>query len=152
MLENSLSQNKLHQEIRDVTLVALIGTTFLVLYLSKVKSMVLIWRLDRCSNMLTWWRHQMETFPALLALWERNPPVTGGFPSQRPVTPRRFDVFFDLRPSKRLSKHSRRRWFETPSCSLWRHCNQEIYYMTGCLDNSPANAVVRHAPLRTTAW
>ena len=24
---------------------------------------------------------------------------------------------------KRLSKQSRRRWFETPSCSLWHHCN-----------------------------
>ena len=28
-----------------------------------------------------WWRHQMETFPLLLALCEGNPPVTGGFPS-----------------------------------------------------------------------
>ena len=28
----------------------------------------------------TWWRHQMETFSALLALCEGNPPVTGGFP------------------------------------------------------------------------
>ena len=37
----------------------------------------------------------METFSALLALCEGNPPVTGGFPSQRPVT-RSFDVFFDL--------------------------------------------------------
>ena len=41
---------------------------------------------------LTWWRHQMETFSALLALCEGNPPVTGGFPSQKPVT-RSFDVF-----------------------------------------------------------
>ena len=51
-----------------------------------------------------------------------KPPVTGGFPSQRPVT-RCFDVFFDLRLNKRLSKQSRRRWFETPSRPLWRHCN-----------------------------
>ena len=28
----------------------------------------------------TWWRHQMETFSALLALCEGNPPVTGGLP------------------------------------------------------------------------
>ena len=34
-----------------------------------------------------WWRHQMEAFPALLALCEGNPRVTGGFPSQRPVKP-----------------------------------------------------------------
>ena len=48
--------------------------------------------------------------------------VTGGIPSQRPVS-RTFDVFFDLRLTKRLSKHSRCRWFETQSRSLWRHCN-----------------------------
>ena len=39
--------------------------------------------------------------------------VTGEFPSQRPVT-RNFDAFFDLRLNKRLSQHSRRRWFEAP--------------------------------------
>ena len=49
-------------------------------------------------------------------------PVTGEFPSPRPVT-RSFDVFFDLRLSKRMSKQWRRRWFDTPSHSLWRHCN-----------------------------
>ena len=48
--------------------------------------------------------------------------VTGEFSSQRPVT-RSFDVFFDLCLNKRLSKPSRRHWFETPSRSLWRHCN-----------------------------
>ena len=45
------------------------------------------------------------------------------FPEQRPVTPR-FDVLFDLRLNNRLSKHSRRWWFEAPSCSLWRHSNE----------------------------
>ena len=64
----------------------------------------------------------METFSALPALCARNSPVTGEFPSQRPVT-RSFDVFFDLRLNKRLSKQSMRRWFETPLRSLWRHCN-----------------------------
>ena len=48
-------------------------------------------------------------------------PVTSEFPSQRPVT-RSFDVFFDLCLNKRLSKQSWGWWFETPSCSLWRHC------------------------------
>ena len=43
-------------------------------------------------------------------------------PSQRPVT-RSFDVFFDLRLNKRLSKQSRRWWFGTPQRSLWRHGN-----------------------------
>ena len=53
-----------------------------------------------------WWRHQMETFSALLALCEGNSPVTGEFPSQRLAT-RNFGV-----------------WFETPSGSLWRHCSE----------------------------
>ena len=39
----------------------------------------------------------METFSALLALCEGNPPVTSGFPSQRPVA-QSFDIFFDLHP------------------------------------------------------
>ena len=48
--------------------------------------------------------------------------VTGEFPSQGAVT-RNFDVFFDLRLNKRLSKQSRGWWFETPSRPLWRQCN-----------------------------
>ena len=45
----------------------------------------------------------METFSALLVLCEGNSPVTGEFPAQRPVT-QGFDIFFDLRLNKRLSK------------------------------------------------
>ena len=30
---------------------------------------------------------------------------------------------FDLRLKQQLSKQWVRRWFEVPSCSLWRHCN-----------------------------
>ena len=73
---------------------------------------------------VTWWRHQMETFSALLTLFAGNSPVIGEFPAQRPVT-RSFDVSFHLRLYKRLSKQSWGWWFETPSCSLWRHCNDE---------------------------
>ena len=36
---------------------------------------------------------------------------------------RSFDVFFDLRLNKRLSKQSWGLWFETLSRPLWRHCN-----------------------------
>ena len=69
-----------------------------------------------------WWRHEMETFSALLTLCEGNSPVTGEFPSQRPVT-RSFDAFFDPRLGKRWSKQPRRRWSETASRLLWRHFN-----------------------------
>ena len=56
--------------------------------------------------------------------------VTGGFPSQRPVT-RSFDVFFVLRLKKRLGKQSGQRWSETPCGSLWRHCNGCIMWLHG---------------------
>ena len=68
------------------------------------------------------WRHQMETFSALLAMCAGNSPVPGEFPTQRPVT-RSFDVFFHLLPNKRLSKHWWGWWFETPSRPLRRHSN-----------------------------
>ena len=68
------------------------------------------------------WRHQMKTFSALLALCVGNSPVTGEFPSQRPVT-RGFGVFFDLRLNKWLCKQSWGWWFVTPSRPLWRHCD-----------------------------
>ena len=57
---------------------------------------------------------------ALLALRAGNSQVTGEFPSRRPVT-RIFDVFFDLRLNKRLSKRAWGWWFEKPSRPLWRH-------------------------------
>ena len=65
--------------------------------------------LKQNAHHCSWRRHQMETCSALLALCEGNPPVTGGFPSQRPVT-RSLDAFFDVRLNKGLSKQSRCRW------------------------------------------
>ena len=44
-------------------------------------------------------------------LWG-EPPITSGFPTQRPVT-WSFDIFFDLRLNKQLSKQSRRRSLES---------------------------------------
>ena len=49
------------------------------------------------------------------------------FPAQRPVT-RNFDVSFDLRLNKRLSKQSWGWWFETPSHPLWRHRNVKCWF------------------------
>ena len=69
---------------------------------------------------ISWWRHQMETFSALLAICTGNSP--GPVPTLRPVT-RSFDVYFDLHPNKRLSKQSSVWWLETPSRPLWRHRN-----------------------------
>ena len=52
--------------------------------------------------------------------WEFTGPRE--FSTQRPVT-QSFDVFFDLRLNKRLSKQPWGWWFETPSWSLWHQCN-----------------------------
>ena len=71
---------------------------------------------------MAWWRHRMETFPALLAICSGNSPVTGEFPAQRSVT-QRFDGFFDLRLNKRLSKQSWGWRFDMLWRPLWRHCN-----------------------------
>ena len=77
-----------------------------------------------------WWRHQMETFSALLAICAGNSPVPSEFPAQMPVT-RSFDVFFDLRRNKRLRKQSWGWWFETLSRPVWRHCNVDQTNMMG---------------------
>ena len=73
----------------------------------------------------------METFSASLAICAGNSPVTGEFPTQKSVT-RSFDVFFDLRLNKRLSKQSWGWWLETSWCTLWRHCNELTGRYTRC--------------------
>ena len=82
---------------------------------------------NRCAYYYTtlkypWWRHQMEAVSALVAFSAGNSPVTGEFPTQRPVT-RSFGALFGLSLNQQLSKQRRRWWFETPSHSLWHHCN-----------------------------
>ena len=60
-----------------------------------------VFRKKKCTSFLRirtgyirwpWWCHQMET-SRYWALCEGNPPVTGGFPSQKTVA-RSFDFFF----------------------------------------------------------
>ena len=81
-------------------------------------------KMEMCHFDYSWWRHQMETFSALLANCAGNSTVPGEFPAQKPVT-QSFDVFC-LRLNKRLSKQSRGWWFETASRSLWRHCKNSF--------------------------
>ena len=79
----------------------------------------LIVLLSRHHNVINW-----KHFPRYWPFVRGNSPVTGEFPSQRPVT-LSFDVFFDLRLNKRLSKQWWGWWFETPSHPLWHRCNGE---------------------------
>ena len=103
------------------------------------------WLLKHQENMIFWpsheftWVIQMRNKWLQQSLWQRiNIMMTssnenifrvtdplcgeftgpGGFPTQRPVT-RSFDVFFDLRLNKRLSKQPWGWWFETLSWSLY---------------------------------
>ena len=71
-------------------------------------------------------RHLIETFSALLTLCKGKPPVTGGFPLQKPMT-RSFDVFFGMGLNKWLSKQSKCRWFETPCRSLCCRCSDQFW-------------------------
>ena len=106
-----------------------------------------------------WWRHEMETFSALLAICAGNSPVPGEIPTQRPVA-RSFDVFFDLRLNKWLSKQSWGWWFETPSRPLWRHRNakrrhfeqSKYIYHTGIQLGRKQWNMYRSAKWSTRAW
>ena len=88
------------------------------------------------------WTHNAQFTAKTLAraIWDKNedvikwkhfprywPFVRGihRWPHKGSVT-RSFDVFFDLRLNKRLNKQSWGWWFETPSWSLWRHCNDKV--------------------------
>ena len=71
-------------------------------------------------NRNTWWRHQMETFSALLALCAGNSPVNSHHKGQRRGT-LMFTLICAL--NKRLSEQEWGWWFETRLRSLWRHCN-----------------------------
>ena len=45
---------------------------------------------------------------------------------------------------KRLSKQSRGWWFETPSCSLWRYCNDQHWHEAG--DKPPPETMIVRFP------
>ena len=76
-------------------------------------------------TMWTWWRHQMATFP-------RYWPFVRGIHRSPVNSPHkghwRGALMFSLIYAR--TKQSRRRWFETPSRSLWRHCNEWPHWST----------------------
>ena len=75
----------------------------------------------------SWWRHQTDSFSALLDRCEGKPPVTRGFPSQRAVT-RSFDIFFEQTVEQTI---------KTPVI-LRRHCSHyDVIVM-----NTPAGTML----------
>ena len=78
----------------------------------------------------TWWRHQMETFSALLELCMVNPSDTGGFSHPNKANDAEVSCFYDVQLNKRMSKQLGCWWFETPWRSSWGHCSEfdNIYW------------------------
>ena len=76
--------------------------------------------LPECHDDVIKWKHSPRNWPFVRGIHRSR-----WIPTQRPVT-RSFDVFFDLRLNRRLSKQSWGWWFETLSWSLWRHRNVQV--------------------------
>ena len=77
-----------------------------------------------------WWRLQMETFSALLALCAANSPATDEFPHKRQwhgaLVLSLICVWIN-----RWINNREAWWFETPSRSLWSHCYEKRVSGTG---------------------
>ena len=68
----------------------------------------------RIAMVLTWWRHRMQISSAVLALCERNPPLTG----------QRWCFLWSTPKQMHIIETSVILWpIREPSRSLWRHCN-----------------------------
>ena len=73
----------------------------------------------KITSSISWWRHQMETFSPLLTLCAGNLPVDSPHKGQW----RGYLVFSLLCAwTNGWVKKTSRRWFETQSRPLWRHC------------------------------
>ena len=95
---------------------------------------------------VSWWRHQMETFSASLALCAGNSPVPVNSPHKGQWRGA-LTFFMICALNKRLSKKSQGWWFETLTRSLWRHCNvvslsSNMRLQIDCLDINDWNAQI----------
>ena len=98
--------------------------------------------------MMTSWNGDISE---LLAICSGNSPVPGEFRAQRPVT-RSFDVFFDLRLNKRLSKQPWGWWFETPLRQLWRHRNAQVKHLMQSVTSGSTSTVEELNQRWIKAW
>ena len=76
-------------------------------------------------------------FSALLTLCEGNPLVTGGFPSQRPIT-RSHGVFFGVFLNKLLTKQTKGMWIKMSLCSF------DVAVMTHLTSNGPPRSLLSY--------
>ena len=120
--------------ITDNLWIALIGERMSIKGLSFLPFHVTVGLLSSDLVTLMFWGpiHQMISFHDDVIKWEHLPsywPFVRGIhwsPVNSPHKGQRHGVLMflwsGLRLNKCLSKQTRRRWFETPSCSLWHHC------------------------------
>ena len=101
-----------------------LNTPYMITEYSVVLSLYLV--------LMCWFNEQLHQMMVLNRyvnhlIWKRSFMMTlsNGNIFSVPVT-RNFDIFFDLRPNKRLSKQSWGWWFEMPPRPLWRHCNARL--------------------------
>ena len=84
------------------------------------------WNLKKAQNtpasglQYAWWRHQIETFSALPVLCAGNSPATGDADLK---------CFLWSAPEQTLEQRIEILSPETPSCSLWRHCNVQSIHI-----------------------
>ena len=91
-----------------------------------VTIMTAMYHYDGSVTIMTVW-FDSDSICLMMTSWNGNifrvtSPLWGESPHYGLVT-RSFDVFFDVLLNKWLWKQSRCWWFETRSCSFWRHCN-----------------------------
>ena len=95
------------------------------------------WKCQKVNNI--WWRHQMETFSALLALCTGNSPITGKFHAKRPVT-RSFGVFWCAWINGWVNSHE--------AGDLRRHCAHYDVTVMNHIADAPSVFYMRSQPSR----
>ena len=83
-------------------------------YLKKIDCVITVTHYDDVIK----WKHFPRNWPFVRGIHQSlvNYPYKGQWRGA-------LTFFFDVSMNTRISKRSRRWWFETPSRSLWRHCN-----------------------------
>ena len=80
------------------------------------------WATNWINPLLSWWHHDLETLPTLLALCHGNPPE--GSPTKGPVM-QCFEVALISVWTLLLHKQSNYQWFE----ALWHSCDVTVIYI-----------------------
>ena len=122
--------------------------------LSYIDNRILITFSDVVFSVVSWWRHQMETFFVLLAICAGIHRSAVNYPHEGLW---RGALMFSLicALNKQLSKQSRGWWFEMSSRSLWRHCNDQNHERNKHATRifTPGNLLpVTYRSLSSTSW